>query len=81
MERASGGRRREEALVNGLRRWRLRGSVGAEARQCPLKLCQSGLDDAERDRAATVEHRRHHTTLIGQTRTHSNHHSLDWMHL
>ena len=37
------------------RRWRLRGSVGAEARQCPLKLCQSGLDDAERDRAATVD--------------------------
>ena len=30
------------------RRWRLRGSVGTEARQCPLKLCQSGLDDAER---------------------------------
>ena len=55
MERASGGRRREEALVNGLRRWRLRGSVGAEAHQCPLKLCQSGLDDAERDRAATVD--------------------------
>ena len=37
------------------RRWRLRGSVGAEARQCPLKLCQSGLDDAERYRAATVD--------------------------
>ena len=55
MERASGGRRREEALVNGLRQWRLRGSVGAEARQCPLKLCQSGLDNAERDRAATVD--------------------------
>ena len=36
------------------RRWRLRGSVGAEARQCPLKLCQSGLD-AERDRVATVD--------------------------
>ena len=54
MERASGGpgRRREEALVNGLRRWRLRGSVGAEARQCPLKLCQSGLDDAERSTVA-----------------------------
>ena len=42
--------------MNGLRRWRLRGSVGAEARQCPLKLMsQSGLDDAERDRAATVD--------------------------
>ena len=41
--------------MNGLRRWRPRGSVGAEARQCPLKLCQSGLDDAERDRAATVD--------------------------
>ena len=37
------------------RRWRLRGSVGAEARQCPQKLCQSGLDDAEKDRAATVD--------------------------
>ena len=23
--------------------------------RCPLKLCQSGLDDAERDRAATVD--------------------------
>ena len=37
------------------RRWRLRGSVGAEACQCPLKLFQSGLDDAERERAATVD--------------------------
>ena len=37
------------------RRWRLRGSVGAEACQCPLKLFQFGLDDAERDRAAMVD--------------------------
>ena len=45
-----GGRRREEGMVTERpHRWRLRGSVGTEARQCPLKLCQSGLDDAERD--------------------------------
>ena len=41
--------------MNGLHRWRLRGSVGAEARQCPPKFCQSGLDDAERDRVETVD--------------------------
>ena len=69
MERASGGRRREEALVNGLRRWRLRGSVGAEARQCPLNsaslawMMQRGTGQ-QRWTLQWREHRRHHTTLI-----------------
>ena len=40
----------EGSFANLCMRWN-----NEECMQCPLKLCQSGLDDAERDRAATVD--------------------------
>ena len=49
--------------MNDLRRWRLRGSVGAEARQCPLNFAsQAWMQRGQGSNGGTLqwrEHRRH----------------------